>query len=76
MAARMQDRFAPSMQVPPDLASRLSSAALLSGRSPEAFLREAISRLIDSSMPTLAAFEETPQHAGFVPQPQSFSVYE
>ena len=67
----------PSMQVPPDLASQLSSAALMSGRSPEAFLREAISRLIDSTMPKLAAFEETPpKHAGFVPQPQSFSVYE
>ena len=64
------------MQVPPDLASRLSSVAVLSGRSPEAFLREAISRLIDSTAPTLAPVEDGPQHTGFVPQPQSFSVYE
>ena len=64
------------MQVPPDLASRLSSVAILSGRSPEAFLREAISRLIDSTAPTLAPVEDGTQHTGFVPQPQSFSVYE
>jgi predicted transcriptional regulator len=65
------------MQVPPDLATRLSTAAVLSGRSPEMFLREAINQLIESTMPVLAVFEETPQHhAGFVPQPQSFSVYE
>jgi hypothetical protein len=32
--------------------------------------------MIESTMQTLVAFEETPQHAGFVPQPQSFSVYE
>jgi hypothetical protein len=63
------------MQVPPDLASRLSSVAILSGRSPEAFLREAISRLIDSTAQTLAPVEDG-QHTGFVPQPQSFSVYE
>ena len=64
------------MQVPPDLASRLSSVAILSGRSPEAFLREAISRLIDSTAQTLAPVEDGTQHTGFVPQPQSFSVYE
>jgi hypothetical protein len=64
------------MQVPPDLAPQLSTAAVLSGRSPEAFLREEIGRLIESTMQTLVAFEERPQHSGFVPQPQSFSVYE
>ena len=64
------------MQVPSDLAARLSSVAISSGRSPEAFLREAISRLIESTLETVAAFDEAPQHAGFVPQPQSFSVYE
>ncbi|MFL6304897.1 MAG: hypothetical protein ACJ72H_15300 [Candidatus Sulfotelmatobacter sp.] len=64
------------MQVPVDLASRLSSVAISSGRSPEAFLREAISRLIESTVESLAAFEDAPQHAGFVPQPQRFSVYE
>ena len=41
------------MQVPPDLASRLSSVAMLSGRSPEAFLREAILRMIDGTVVTL-----------------------
>jgi len=64
------------MQVPPDLASQLSSVALLSGRSPEAFLRDAVTRLIESTVRTLVTFEETPHHSGFVPQPQSFSVYE
>jgi predicted transcriptional regulator len=64
------------MQVPSDLASRLSSVAIACSRSPEAFLHEAISRLIDSTLETLAAFDEAPQHAGFVPQPQGFSVYE
>jgi len=64
------------MQVPPDLASRLSSVAMLSGRSPEAFLREAILRMIDGTVVTLSTFEETPQQTGFVPQPHSFSVYE
>jgi predicted transcriptional regulator len=72
------------MQVPPDLASRLSSVALLSGRSPEAFLREAISRLIDEIVPTAGALDDAighalddaTGHAGFVPQPQRFSVYE
>jgi predicted transcriptional regulator len=63
------------MQVPPDLASRLSRLAATSGRSPEAFLREAISRLIESAAPDCAALEDA-QHTGFVPQPQSFSVYE
>ncbi|MGB9418178.1 MAG: hypothetical protein WCB58_17820 [Acidobacteriaceae bacterium] len=47
-----------------------------SGRSPEACLREAISRLIESTAQTLAKLEAAPQHAGFVPQPQGFSVYE
>ena len=64
------------MQVPPDLASRLSTIALLSGRSPEAFLREAILRMIDGPVVTLSTLEETPQQTGFVPQPRSFSVYE
>jgi hypothetical protein len=64
------------MQVPRDLTSRLSTAAISSGRSPEAFLREAVSRLIESTVESLATFEDVPQHAGFVPQPQSFSVYE
>ena len=64
------------MQVPPDLASRLSTIALLSGRSPEAFLREAILRMIDGTVVTLSTLEETPQQTGFVPQLRSFSVYE
>jgi predicted transcriptional regulator len=64
------------MQVPPDLASQLSTIAISSGRSPEAFLREAISRLIESSGYTLATLEAATQHSGFVPQPLSFSVYE
>ena len=64
------------MQVPSDLASQLSSVAVLAGRSPEAFLREAITRLIESTARTLHPVDEMPQHAGFVPQPQSFSVYE
>lgn len=64
------------MQVPPDLASRLSRVAMSCGRSPEAFLREAISRLIESTRETVAAFDEAPQHVGFMPQPQTFSVYE
>jgi predicted transcriptional regulator len=63
------------MQVPPDLASRLSRLAATSGRSPEAFLREAISHLIESAAPGCAGAEDA-QHTGFVPQPQSFSVYE
>ena len=65
-----------TMQVPADLASQLSTIAVSSGRSPEAFLREAISRLIESSAHTLATLEAAPQHPGFVPQPQGFSVYE
>jgi hypothetical protein len=70
-------RFAPSMQVPPDLASQLSNIAVSSGRSPEAFLREAISRLIESTAHTRPRPDEAPQqHSGFVPQPLSFSVYE
>jgi hypothetical protein len=64
------------MQVPPDLASQLSSVATSSGRSPEACLREAISRLIESTAQTLVTLEAAPQHASFVPQPQGFSVYE
>jgi hypothetical protein len=64
------------MQVPPDLASQLSSVAVSSGRSPEAFLREAVTRLIENTSHTPVSFEETRQHAGFVPQPQTFSVYE
>lgn len=68
-------QHAQSMQVPPDLASRLSILASLSGRSPEAYLREAISRLIEGVTPPCPASGEA-QHPGFVPQPQSFSVYE
>jgi hypothetical protein len=68
-------QHAEGMQVPPDLASRLSSLASLSGRSPEAFLREAISRLIESATPLCPAPGDA-QHGAFVPQPQSFSVYE
>jgi predicted transcriptional regulator len=64
------------MQVPPDLSSRLSSVALLSGRSPEAFLREAIIRMIEGTVAMPAALEDTAPQTGFVPQPQSFSVYE
>jgi hypothetical protein len=65
------------MQVPSDLASRLSSAALLSGRSPEDLLREAVNRWIESAAPGAGALGEMGQlPAGFVPQPQSFSVYE
>jgi predicted transcriptional regulator len=64
------------MQVPPDLASRISSVAMLSGRSPEALLREAILRMIDGTAATLSKLEDTPQQTGFVPQPQSFCVYE
>ena len=64
------------MQVPPDLASQLSSIAVSSGRSPEAFLREAILRLIENTAHTRHRPDEAPQHSGFVPQPQSFSVYE
>jgi hypothetical protein len=45
------------------------------GRSPEAFLREAISRAIESTLERIAALDEAP-HGGFVPQPHSFSVYE
>jgi predicted transcriptional regulator len=72
------------MQVPPDLASRLSSLALSSGSSPEAFLREAISRLIESSLDLTPRPDQmvsrqsagNPMHTCFVPQAQSFSVYE
>ncbi len=64
------------MQVPYDLASRLSRVAISSGRSPEAFLREAVSRLIESTLDSPAVIDDAPQHAGFVPQPQRFSVYE
>jgi len=59
----------------PDLASRVSTLAARSGRSPEAFLREAISHLIESAAPACAALDDA-QQTGFVPQPQSFSVYE
>ena len=65
------------MQVPSDLTSRLSSAALLSGRSPEDLLREAINRLIESALPAADLLGEMQQlQGGFVPQPLSFSVYE
>jgi hypothetical protein len=65
------------MQVPFDLASRLSSTALLSGRTPEDLLREAVNRLIESAAPATDLLGEMQQlQSGFVPQPQSFSVYE
>jgi hypothetical protein len=64
------------MQVPSDLASRLSSAALSSGRSPEDMLREAVSRLIESAAPAADLGEMRQLQNGWVPQPQSFSVYE
>jgi hypothetical protein len=64
------------MQVPTDLVSRLSTAALLSGQTPEAFLREAISRWIESTAPGCAAALERERDGGFLPQPPSFSVYE
>jgi predicted transcriptional regulator len=66
------------MLVPPDLASRLSSVAAFAGRPPEALLREAVSRLIESTGQTLAmpANEAPQRHTGFVPQPQGFSIYE
>jgi hypothetical protein len=65
------------MQVPSDLTSRLSSAALLSGRLPEDLLREAINRVIESAAPAADLLGEMQQlQGGFVPQPQSFSVYE
>src|SRR3954471_16805404 len=83
MGARWKAR---SMQVPPDLASRLSSAALMCGCSPETLLREGISRLLDGADPSSVLMARTllppggrdgsPQQSGFVPQPQSFSVYE
>jgi hypothetical protein len=53
------------------------TAALLSGRSPEDLLREAINRLIESAAPAADLLGEMRQlHSGFVPQPQSVSVYE
>jgi hypothetical protein len=65
------------MQVPPDLASRLSSAALLSGRSAEDLLREAVNRWIESGAPAANVLGEIRQlQGGFVLEPQSFSVYE
>jgi hypothetical protein len=65
------------MQVPFDLATRLSRAALMSGRSPDDLLREAINRLIESAAPAADLLGEMQQlQGGFVPQPQSFSVYE
>ena len=76
MAAGSRVSEADGMQVPADLASRLSSVAISSGRSPEMFLREAIDRLIQSTVESPGSFEDAPQHAGFVPQRQSFSVYE
>jgi predicted transcriptional regulator len=75
MAWNGRSKHPQSMQVPPDLASRVSTLAARSGRSPEAFLREAISHLIESAAPVCAALEDA-QQTGFVPQPQSFSVYE
>jgi predicted transcriptional regulator len=62
------------MQVPADLASRLSTAALLSGQTPEAVLREAISQWIESTAPARAAARKP--DSSFSPQPQRFSVYE
>lgn len=64
------------MQVPPDLATRLASAAQSSGRSPEAFLREAVSQLIESMGNRHATLREPDPQSDFVPQPQRFSIYE
>jgi len=36
----------------------------------------AILRMIDGTAATLSKLEDTPQQTGFVPQPQSFCVYE
>jgi hypothetical protein len=52
------------------------TAALLSGRSPEDLLREATNRLIESTAPAADLLGEMRQlQSGFVPQPQTFSVY-
>ena len=61
------------MQVPSDLAAELSRAAFLSGQTPESFLREAIRRLIERTVPACTIHQG---QSGFVPQPQTFSVYE
>ena len=64
------------MQVPPDLATRLTSAAQSTGRSPEAFLREAVSRFIESATYTSLPVREIDPQSDFVPQPPRFSIYE
>jgi hypothetical protein len=64
------------MQVPADLASRLSTAALLRGQTPKALLREAINRWVESAAPGRAAVLEREPDDSFRPQPQRFSVYE
>jgi hypothetical protein len=49
----------------------------LSGRSPEDLLREAVNRWIESVAPAADVLGEMgPLPGGFVPQAQSFSVYE
>jgi hypothetical protein len=59
------------------VAATRGTAALLSGPSAEDLLREAIHRLIESAAPAADLLGEMQQlQSGFVPQPQSFSVYE
>jgi hypothetical protein len=53
------------------------TAGILSGRSPEDLLREAVNRWIENDAPAAKVLGEMrPLPGGFVPQPQSFSVYE
>lgn len=75
MAAKPTWTEAQIMQVPPDLASRLSAAALLREQSPEAILREAISRWIETNAAASGAMDRT-ERKDFLPQPLRFSVYE
>jgi hypothetical protein len=76
MAAALITDEAWWMQVPPDLMVRITTAARSSGRSPEAFLREAVCRLIESTAQTVPPLGELPGQTGFIPQPPRFSVYE
>ena len=76
MAADLITHEAWWMQVPPDLVMRITTAARSSGRSPEAFLREAVCRLIESTVQTVPSLGELPNQTGFIPQSPRFSVYE
>ena len=73
------------MQLPPDLAQRISCLAQSCGRSPESFLRDALSVWMEGglSLPappipeTLETLESSSDlHRRFVPQHAAFSVYE